>query len=56
MTGAGTHREGGGEGFVEAEPTAAGVSVPEKIDLELDKYLQNRGEKKLPFDPAVEFK
>ncbi len=34
----------------------AGVSVPEKIDLELDKYLQNRGEKKLPFDPAVEFK
>jgi len=34
----------------------AGVSVPAKIDLELPKYLNNRGEKKLNFDKPVEFK
>jgi len=34
----------------------AGVGVPAKIDLELPKYLNNRGEKKLNFDKAVEYK
>ncbi len=34
----------------------AGVSVPAKIDLELPKYLNGRGEKKLNFDKPVEFK
>jgi nitrite reductase (cytochrome c-552) len=34
----------------------AGVSVPAKIDLELPKYLNNRGEKKLNFDKTVEVK
>jgi len=34
----------------------AGVEVPLTVDLELMKYLENRGEKKLMFNPAVEFK
>lgn len=34
----------------------AGVSVPVNIDLELKKYLNNRGEKKLNFKPEQEFK
>jgi nitrite reductase (cytochrome c-552) len=34
----------------------AGVDVPIKIDLELKKYLENRGEKKLKFNPSVEIK
>jgi nitrite reductase (cytochrome c-552) len=34
----------------------AGVDVPEKIDLELAKYLDNRGEKKLNFIPSQEVK
>lgn len=34
----------------------SGVAVPEKIDLEVEKYLSNRGEKKLNFDKSVEFK
>lgn len=34
----------------------AGVSVPAKIDLDLPKYLNGRGEKKLNFDKAVEYK
>ena len=34
----------------------AGVSVPAKIDLELQKYLKDRGERKLNFDKTVEFK
>ena len=36
--------------------TQAGVSVPIKVDLEIKKYVDQRGEKKLPFDPALEFK
>jgi len=32
----------------------AGVSLPAKLDLELPKYLNARGEKKLGFDKAVE--
>ena len=34
----------------------AGVNVPIKVDLELNKYLDQRGEKKLRFDPKMEFK
>lgn len=34
----------------------AGVEVPLTVDLELMKYLEDRGEKKLKFNPAVEFK
>lgn len=34
----------------------AGVSVPREIDLELAKYLENRGAKKLGFDRSVEVK
>jgi nitrite reductase (cytochrome c-552) len=30
--------------------------VPLKVDLELNKYLESRGEKKLKFNPAVEIK
>jgi nitrite reductase (cytochrome c-552) len=34
----------------------AGVDVPIKVDLELSKYLESRGEKKLKFNPAMEIK
>jgi nitrite reductase (cytochrome c-552) len=34
----------------------AGVSVPIKVDLELNKYVQGRGEKKLAFKPSMEIK
>ncbi|MEW6053005.1 MAG: ammonia-forming cytochrome c nitrite reductase subunit c552 [Nitrospirota bacterium] len=34
----------------------AGVEVPVKVDLELKKYLENRGEKKLQFNPKMEIK
>ena len=34
----------------------AGVDVPVKIDLELDKYMENRGEKKLKFNKTMEIK
>ena len=34
----------------------AGVDVPIKVDLELSKYLEGRGEKKLGFNPKVEIK
>lgn len=36
--------------------TKAGVDVPLKINLELNKYVEGRGEKKLKFEPKVEFK
>ena len=36
--------------------TAAGVAVPAKIDLELSKYTDNRGTKKLMFNPGQEMK
>jgi len=34
----------------------AGVDVPIKVDLEIMKYVDERGEKKLKFDPTLEFK
>lgn len=36
--------------------TAAGIAVPVKIDLELSKYTDNRGAKKLMFKPEQELK
>jgi len=34
----------------------AGIDVPIKVDLELKKHLENRGEKKLKFNPSLEIK
>jgi len=33
-----------------------GIDVPIKVNLELMKYVDQRGEKKLKFNPALEFK
>lgn len=44
------------EGFLRQILTKAGVDVPMKVDLELAKYLDERGKKKLKGDPALEFK
>jgi len=44
------------EGFLRQALAKAGVDVPLKIDLELAKYLDNRGSKKIKWDKAVEFK
>jgi nitrite reductase (cytochrome c-552) len=35
--------------------TKAGVSVPAEINLELAKYVNNRGKKPLNFQPKLEF-
>ena len=34
----------------------AGVDMPVKVDLEMNKYMEGRGEKKLKFNPAMEIK
>lgn len=34
----------------------AGIEVPMKVDLELAKYVEDRGDKKIKFNPAIEFK
>jgi len=34
----------------------AGVDVPMKVDLEMNKYIEGRGGKKLKFNPAMEIK
>ena len=44
------------EGLLRQALTKAGVTVPLKVDLELKKYLDNRGEKKLKGNPKFEFK
>jgi nitrite reductase (cytochrome c-552) len=44
------------EGYLRQLLAKADVDVPVKVDLELKKYLDDRGEKKLKFDPALEFK
>jgi nitrite reductase (cytochrome c-552) len=44
------------EGLQRQLLSQAGVEVPLTVDLELMKYLENRGEKKLMFNPAMEFK
>lgn len=47
---------GKAEGLLRQALTKAGVNVPIKVDLELRKYLDNRGEKKLMGNPAFEIK
>jgi len=44
------------EGLLRQALTKAGVNVPVKIDLELAKYTNNRGAKKLMFKPEQELK
>lgn len=44
------------EGLLRQALTQAGVNVPEHISLELAKYLNNRGDKKLNFNPGHELK
>jgi nitrite reductase (cytochrome c-552) len=44
------------EGFLRQLLAKAGVDVPVKVDLEIMKYVDNRGEKKLKFNPSMEFK
>jgi nitrite reductase (cytochrome c-552) len=44
------------EAYLRQALTKAGVDVPIKIDLEIMKYVDQRGEKKLKFNPALEFK
>ena len=44
------------EGYLRQLLAKAGVDVPIKVDLEIMKYVDQRGEKKLKFNPSVEFK
>jgi nitrite reductase (cytochrome c-552) len=44
------------EAFLRQLLTKAGVNVPAKVDLELMKYVDQRGEKKIRFNPSLEFK
>ena len=44
------------EGLLRQALAKAGVDVPVKVDLELHKYLDNRGETKLKANPAFELK
>ncbi len=44
------------EAFLRQILTKAGVDVPIKVDLELMKYVDQRGERKIRFNPAIEFK
>jgi nitrite reductase (cytochrome c-552) len=44
------------EAFLRQALAQAGVAVPMQIELELRKYLDDRGGKKLQFDPSIEFK
>lgn len=43
------------DGLLRQALTAAGVSVPREVNLELAKYLNNRGTKPLNFEPHKEF-
>ena len=51
-----SHRAGKAESLLRQALTKAGVTVPVKIDLELSKYVNNRGSKKLMFKPEHEIK
>ncbi|SNS08009.1 respiratory nitrite reductase (cytochrome ammonia-forming) precursor [Humidesulfovibrio mexicanus] len=44
------------EGYLRQALTKAGLDVPLKIDLELAKYLEGRGDKKIKWDKSQEFK
>ncbi|MDK9718373.1 MAG: ammonia-forming cytochrome c nitrite reductase subunit c552 [Trichlorobacter sp.] len=47
---------GKADGLLRQALTKAGVDVPVKVDLELSKYTNNRGAKKLMFKPEQELK
>ena len=47
---------GRSEALLRQALTKAGVEIPADINLELAKYLHNRGVKPLNFMPAEEFK
>ena len=47
---------GKAEGLLRQALTRGGVEVPVKVDLELAKYVNNRGVKKLMFKPQHEIK
>jgi len=47
---------GKSEGLLRQLLALAGAPAPARLDLELGKYLENRGQKKLGFDKTVEFK
>lgn len=51
-----TMHAGKAEALLRQALTKAGVDVPVKIDLELSKYTNNRGAKKLMFKPEQELK
>jgi nitrite reductase (cytochrome c-552) len=44
------------EAYLRQALAKVGVEVPLKVDLEIMKYVDQRGEKKLRFDPRLEFK
>jgi len=44
------------EAYLRQALTKAGVDVPVKVDLEIMKYVDQRGTKKLKFDPTIEVK
>jgi nitrite reductase (cytochrome c-552) len=44
------------EAFLRQALAKAGVEVPMKVDLEILKYVDERGKKKLRFEPKLEFK
>jgi len=46
----------GAQGYLRQALAKAGVDVPVKVDLELSKYQQGRGAKKLNPEPGVEIK
>lgn len=47
---------GRAEAYLRQALAMVGVEVPLKVDLEIMKYVDQRGEKKLRFDPKLEFK
>jgi nitrite reductase (cytochrome c-552) len=47
---------GKAEGLLRQGLVKAGVDIPVKVDLELNKYIENRGEKKLKFNKTMEIK
>jgi nitrite reductase (cytochrome c-552) len=44
------------EAYLRQALTKVGVDVPLKVDLEIMKYVDQRGTKKLPFNPKLEIK
>ncbi len=43
------------EGLLRQLLASSGIQVPEKVDLELQKYLQDRGQRRLQFKREMEF-